>query len=243
MNTTKEFLKTLTPVVCLALVLGGCAKTEADKIYDAQACLDKSTSGTALACMDKLEGATSEAAYLIRCSAHFIYQEFTEPARLANVADALKNSSGGASAASALALGLMAFTKPDTSGADTYAAEALDYCTKAKSKGMILLSSMARIATSVVAAGGAAVITSCDTSSPGYNSATCQASVATAICSAPDEVVGNAALTAYQQSCVGGSQSASSMCEQFGAASSGTSDPTTVGEALQDQIKGSGGCP
>jgi hypothetical protein len=241
MPAQKPFPTVIALLIALSVVTISCSKKDSDKVAEAQACLDSSDSSNVFSCLEKVEGVDSEAANLIRCSASFIYQEFTDPARLTSISEQMKTS--GASS-SAVALGLLSFSK--TYGASTalqLANAALSYCTAAKSKGMLLLAGMAAIATEVNAAGGGAVVTSCDTSDPGYSAANCQTAVQGAVCASSDTTVGNAALAAYQQGCVGSSQSNSSVCQQFAAASAASSDPSDVGAALKDQIKQGGGCP
>ena len=222
------------------LLASACAKKDSDKISEAQDCLDKATSSTALLCMEKVSGVESEAADLIRCSSIFVYEEFASPAKLANISDQLKTP--GAHSPTT-AIGLLSFSKPDNGGAqsDAYSAKALDYCTKAKSKGMTLLASMARISTSLAAAlGGTTIVDACS----GATTTGCQAAVTSAACSAPPAVVGAAALAAYQQSCATGSQSASSVCTQFAAASAnGTLGAAAVGTAVQTNLHGGSACP
>lgn len=227
-----------TLVLAVALVLSvGCKKKDIDSISEAQDCLDSSTSSTALACMEKVNGLDSEAANLIRCSANFIYQEFTSPTRLAGIAEQMKNSGGASPAA---AMGLLAFGKPSATAAGPLAADTLVYCQKAKSKGMLLLAAMAQIATSAsVALNNTTLIDDCNPNSGSYNSATCEATAKAAICGASSATIGQAALAAYQQSCLGSSQQNSTVCAQFAAATSGTTDAATIGT----NVKGANGCP
>ena len=225
------------------LILGliaftGCGGAkDVDKVADAQSCLDTSTSNTALACLDKIDGVDTEAAHLIRCSAEFIYQQFTDPNRLAKISVQLQQAGSSASNATATALGLLSFTQTyGTQTASQLATYALNECTAAKSPGMTLLASMAQIATAVAAAGASNVVSQCDSSQPGFNASSCQTAVQTAVTCADPATVGNAALAAYQQGC-SGAQSSSTVCQQYAAAvAAGNGNPSTIGSQLQSQI-------
>lgn len=238
--TAPSRLFVIPALFSLALGTSACGKKDSDKVAEAQSCLDSSTSSTALSCMEKVDGVDSEAANLIRCSANFIYQEFTDPSRLTKIADQMK-SSGGSSAG---AIGLLAFSKASGSTTATQLMqETSTYCVASKSKGMILLSQMAMVGTTLANLAGSAVVTKCDTSDPSYDPAQCQAAVQSTVCSADSATLGNAALTAYSQSCVGSSQSSSSVCQQFEQVTAGTTDPSTIGTNLQTQLNNNTSCP
>ncbi|MBX2994501.1 MAG: hypothetical protein KF681_06760 [Bdellovibrionaceae bacterium] len=239
-------MKLQTPLIlALSLVcVTACKKKDVDYVAEAQDCLDKTDSSGALECMQKVEGIETESAYLIRCSANFIYQEFMDPVRLSNIAEQMKASNSSPLAA----IGLLAFSKPVGNNPTAATARTnlstatMDYCTKAKSKGMLLLSSMAQIATVASSAlpDTEELINACDPNSPGYDANDCKDKAKEAICEASPAVIGEAALAAYQQSCLGSSQQNSSVCEQFAAITNGTTDPTTIGTNLQTQ---DGPCP
>lgn len=238
-------MKLQTPLIlALSLVcVTACKKKDVDYVAEAQDCLDKTDSSGALECMQKVEGIETESAYLIRCSANFIYQEFMDPVRLSNIAEQMKASNSSPLAA----IGLLAFSKPAGDNPTASAARTnlstvtMEYCTKAKSKGMLLLSSMAQIATVASAAltNTEDLVTTCDPNSPGYDASDCQDKAKDAVCAAPPEAMGEAVLAAYQQSCVGSSQQNSSVCTEFANITNGTTDPAVIGANLQDQS----GCP
>lgn len=226
-------------VICL-IAASGCGKKDSDKVAEAQACLDSSDSTSALSCMSKVDGIESEAANLIRCSANFIFQEFTSPTRLTKIADQMKSSGGSASAA----IGLLSFAKASGSYTATdLMNQTSTYCVASKSKGMILLSQMALVGTTLSTLVGSDVTTKCDTADPAYNAADCQTAVQDQVCSADSATLGTAAQTAYLQSCTGSSQSNSSVCQQFAAVNAGTTDPTTIGVNLQTQMNNNTTCP
>jgi hypothetical protein len=228
-----------TPVLILAAFTAlSCQKKEIDSISEAQDCLDTSTASTALECMQKVEGIETEGAYLIRCSANFIYQEFTSPTRLANIAEQMKAENASPLAA----IGLLAFSKPaDPNERANLSAATMEFCAKAKSKGMHLLASMAQIATVASTALGdqEQLVNDCNPESPSYDPQTCQDTAKDAVCAAPPAAMGQAALAAYQQSCLGSSQQNSSVCAEFAAITNGTTDPAVIGANLQDES----GCP
>lgn len=230
----------ISPLLLLALTLtAGCAMKDSDKVADAQSCLDNGVSTEALACAEKVSGIETEAAYLIRCSATFIYQEFTSPTRLATISTQMSGAGGSPAAA----IGLLSFSKPDINTADTMAAQALVDCEKSKSKGMLLLASMARVATNINKAGIGAVVTNCDPSNPSYNATSCATAVGAAVCAADNATLGGAATAAYQQSCQGSSQDSSSVCAQYQAAIAAGATPAAVGASLRNSLSASGTCP
>lgn len=236
-------LSSVAALCALSLFLcSSCEKKDSDKVAEAQACLDAATADTALLCMEKVSGVNTESANLIRCSANFIYQRFTDPTRLSKIADQMKTGSGASSAATAI--GLLAFGRPTSAQALALMQETSSYCVASKSKGMILLSQMALIGTTLSnLVAGAALITTCDTSDPAYDATACKDAVKDAACDADSATLGNAALTAYGQSCQGSSQSNSSVCQQFATVTAGTTDPTTIGENLQTQLNDNTACP
>lgn len=224
-------------LILMISFLSSCKKSDADSVADAQRCLDKSTSSTVNACLDYVQGIETEAAYLIRCSASFIFQDFTNPTRLSNIAEQMKNSG---SSSSTVALGMLSFSKPtDVNQAASLANSTFQDCVKSKSKGMILLSAMANIASSANAAGVGDIVDKCDSTSPGYNATDCENATKDGICNASPATVGNATLIAYQQSCLGSNQQNSSVCTDFATATNGTTDPATIGANVQSQ----NGCP
>lgn len=83
----------------LALPFLTACETEEDRaIAGAEACINRATSGNvseANACMAKVAGMTSEDAYLIRCSAHFIAQNISESTLSTGFATIKNANSGG----------------------------------------------------------------------------------------------------------------------------------------------------
>ena len=244
MRTKYWALKILLSAL-LVVPLGACQKkTDADQVADAQNCLDHTDAAGALGCMDKVAGVSSEAADLVRCSSIFIFESFGSPVRISSIATQMQNSGGSATAGS-VAIGLLVFASGSGSlTALQMAQKAFDYCAASKSKGMMLLASMAVIATVINSVGGATIAADCDSTAPGYSAATCQASVQTSVCSADTNTLGSTAISAYQQSCSGSSQQNSSVCKQYQTVTNGSTDPATVGGNLKHNMEngGGGGC-
>ena len=79
-------------------LLTACESEEDRKLAEAEACINRATSGdvaAANACMNKVAGMTSEDAYLIRCSAHFIAQNISEGTLSTGFATIKNATSGG----------------------------------------------------------------------------------------------------------------------------------------------------
>src|SRR4051812_40545203 len=83
----------LVCALTLSVILVSCGKKDADKIGEAQLCLDKATPATAAECKVMVEGIEATGAYTIRCSANFISEGFTQAARFKQAFDAFDNNS------------------------------------------------------------------------------------------------------------------------------------------------------
>lgn len=141
----------------VSLMQPGCGEKDRDKLGDAQNCLDKSAPSTAKACMDKISGNESAAAYTLRCASVFIAQGFDKPDRYISAFDQLNQNPtcpGGCSSTlglmqvlsfSANGSGLGNATQRNANLADS--AEAFNYCQKSGSQSYYLLSSIVRSAT------------------------------------------------------------------------------------------------
>lgn len=211
------------------LLLSACgAPTEADKIADAQNCLDRATPSTVDQCVEKVSGMETPNAYLIRCVGKFVKEGFNEPAKLAA---ALDNTSGnsGASGSTAMmaALAFKAESTPELNA--TSALEAQTYCTKANSKGLILLSGLPVIANTLASLGhiDPANISGTDVQNlmgTLQNNQDAQAAVGTVVS------------TIYQTSCSNNSSSAGNYCQQFESALTsvpgGLSNPGGIGQQI-----------
>lgn len=211
-----------------------CGKKDADKIGDAQTCLDTSSRTTVSQCIEKVAGLESAQSYVIRCAATFIQEGFDDPTRLSNAYKNMTNT-GTATAgtdATLAVLSVMSFT----SGSGAAANQALSdtnfaYCAKSGSKGLILLSGISQMATSMLAL--AQIASAC--SATDINCALNYAKNNTAAQAA----VGAAAAAAYTSNCSGGQTSNQQFCNQFQAAVTatpgGTSNTTALGQTLLGQ--------
>lgn len=218
-----SFVSALT----LSAVLVSCGPKDADKIGEAQLCIDKATQGTAAACTEKIAGIESESANLLRCSAGFIDEGFTKPARFKQAFDALSANGGNTTEAF---MGVLAFSSKTTANDNsTFANQTYEYCAKSKAKGFMLLGSMAKAATTLSTIAGSFV----------NGSQPSQADITNAINTAINDptaraAIGSAVATTYTASCTAGSQSNKELCTQFDSALSGVdiSNADAVGNAL-----------
>lgn len=199
-------MKTLS--LCLVFMLGfglaACSEKDVDKIADAQACLDKASPQGADDCVSKVSGIDSQGADLIRCVGKFVREGFNDPSK---ISDALQAADGQGSDGDA-SLAMMAAFKFTSYGNTTAnkegANQAFEYCTAAKSKGLIFLSGLAKTSTLFAAIG------------PVNNAADLEA-LMTANQGDPDvqEAVGAAANAIYESNCQNGGSSTGEFCQQF----------------------------
>lgn len=220
-------------LLALSILNFGCVKRDIDKISEAQDCLDQSDSTNSLACMEKVEGLESAGAHLIRCSAYFIDQGFAEPSRLASVAQQVTNGAGDPAQNTFGALSIMGFvaSKYDMTTNHNMSELAFSSCAKSKSGGLIYLSSMSRISTSLLK----------DLAfTPGGTSPTATDIENTlcdpALSSTTKIAIGMAAISAYQNDCITRKTESDDVCQQYAAALATSSDPEDVGELLADNL-------
>jgi hypothetical protein len=229
-------MKTLlsTSIVCLlGLALVGCGKeTDADKIADAQYCLDYSDSTNVDQCLTKIEGLQSEGANLIRCGAAFIKEGYSSPTKLSTALTNISSGSGGSSGAATTAvIAALAFTtKSNATDNATFALDTYNTCVKSKSNGLILLAGLSLTSTTLWSLGLSG-------SSTPPTAAQLQTLMGT-LASNPSAAatVGDAAVTMYQTNCATSNSAPGSMCAQFQSAVNtvpgGTSNPSGVGTQL-----------
>ncbi len=227
-------MKSLTLILMFALTINliGCGKeTEADKIADAQSCLDVATTATVDECLTKIEGLQSEGAYLIRCAAAFIKEGYSSPTKLSTALSNLSSGSGSNSGAATTAvIAALAFTSKSTPTDNaTYALDTYNTCVKSNSNGLVLLSGLSVTSTTLWALGLSG-------SSTPPTAAQLQTLMGTlANNSQAAETVGNAAVSMYESNCASSNSAPGSMCAQFQTAISsagGSSNPTAVGTQL-----------
>lgn len=217
----------------LAFGLVNCSgKKDADKVADAQACLNSAVASTAADCTSKVEGLTTAGANSVRCAAIFIQQGFSNPATIASVANTAKSGTGTSSTTAVM--GAFAFRALSTP-LDNYnqSNQALAVCADSGSKGLAFLATTASIATtanylSSVTAGctGSSDVTAALSCLKGADNATADAAVGTVV------------VSAYQSSCTGTTSGANQeFCTQFAAATAGcaATDTACIGAAFLDR--------
>lgn len=132
-------------VAALAISQLQCAEKDADKIGDAQICLNEGRL-PADTCMQKVAGLETPAAYSIRCAAKFINERFTNPQKYI---DAFAQLNGNSSSLDAF-MGLLTFSSAGTIATDnTNAATTFDYCYRSGARGALVISSFGYLATSL----------------------------------------------------------------------------------------------
>lgn len=228
---SNDYFKKVLLVSSLFLVITSCAEKDADKVGDAQQCINKATKTTALGCLSGISGLDSEAANAVKCAAIFISEGLSDPARMYEI---VQNSSQPGNSGVNSAFGVLAFQGNDsvTDATDvTKSTLSSGYCRKSKSPGLMWLSSLTSIATTV-----ATVAT------PPYDASSIQSGML-AIAAGGDPVaqaaIGTAAVTAYTSNCAnGGAQQDSQFCADFAAqinACGGSSNAACIGLNLATQ--------
>lgn len=235
---TKHFSTTfLMPLLLTTLAFSatGCKQgsKDADKILDAQNCLNNIPQGFADECVSKVEGIESEAAYLIRCVGEFVDEGYGSSNKIVTAITNLE-SQGEGSAGSTAMIATLAFTAGASEALNKASAKlAFTYCTESKSKGLIFLSGLAQ--TSTVLASLSAGLDLSDPSS--LTGANLQAAM-TALSGNPEAqaAVGASIVSIYETNCTNNQTTTGSYCEQFGSAvdavPGGTSNPTGIGQQI-----------
>lgn len=209
------------------LLFTGCGKEQdIDKIADAQNCLDTATTAEADACVSKVDGIESSGANLIRCAGKFVKEGFNDPTKLANAIDSISGDTGATGSTAMIAA--LAFTAEGTLAENATSAEqALTYCERANSKGLILLSGLAHTASTLANLGGDSNLTGAELQAlmgSLQNDATAQAAVGTAVASI------------YETSCTNNNTTTGAYCEQFASAidsvSGGLSNTAGIGQQI-----------
>lgn len=216
-----------THILFSALTVVSCGPNDADKVGEAQLCIDKSTKGTAAACLEKVQGIETKGAYTLRCSAGFIDEGFTQPARFKQAFDALGTNS---SSNTESFLGILAFSSKSTPTLNSsFANETYNHCVKSEAKGLMLLGSMAKTATTLSTLAGSFVNGSQPTTTDIQTAITSAMSDPTAKAS-----IGSAVATTYATSCQTGQKADAALCTQMDAALVGVdiNDSTAVGNAM-----------
>jgi hypothetical protein len=223
----------LATLSCVALLVS-CGPKEADKVGEAQLCIDSAKQGEAAACLEKIEGIESAAANTLRCSAGFIDEGFTQPARFKSAFEQLSNGSGSATEGF---LSVLSFQSKATSDLNLQSAtETYGYCVKSGAKGFMLLGSMANTATNLAKFAGS--ITPDATSIT--NAINDLVADPTNPANAPVvAAIGAAISTTYAASCQTGQKADTSLCEQLDSALAGKNlaDNSAIGLLVLDYWK------
>ncbi|HPI39786.1 MAG TPA: hypothetical protein PLJ21_03225 [Pseudobdellovibrionaceae bacterium] len=231
----------------------GCAATDADKIAEAQTCLDKATAATAEACTTKVSGLTSPGAYNIRCASKFISERFEDPNKYIEALSSISGGTGGSNMMNMMGL-LMFSSKGNITDDTTSMSTTFDYCHKANTKGALLLSSFGYMGASLYAFASSTVSASCPSTPSGagstYALGTClnafgtdltlanltaianlgSASTTDAAATQVQSAIGTIVITTYTVSC-STSQSNKELCDYFKTAinsAGGTSNTRAV---------------
>lgn len=227
-------VKSLTTLLALGLFLTSCAPKESDKVGEAQLCIDTAKQGEAAACLEKITGIETAAANTLRCSAGFIDEGFTQPARFKDAFDKLSN--GGSSNTEGF-LSVLSFKSKSTADLNVaLASETYGYCVKSGGKGVMLLASMASTATNLAKVAGS--ITADTTAIEG--------AIANLVANPTDPAnapviaaIGSAVASTYIATCQSGQKADASLCSQMDTALAGKdiTNSAVVGQALLDYWK------
>jgi hypothetical protein len=138
--------------------LSACETEEDRLLAEAEACINRASSGdvaAADACIAKVAGMENEDAYMIRCSAHFIAQDFNE-ARLADAFENIDaNSNVGGFTPTTIALSYMVFN--NALGAHTVTISKAD-CERSGATSLARILTLVEIGTTISDLGGGGVI-------------------------------------------------------------------------------------
>jgi len=230
--------KTVYFTILMGLLIfnSGCNKeTDADKIADAQSCLDIATASEAAACVAKVDGIESEGAYLIRCAGKFVKEGYNNPAKLSGALTNISGTNNGGATGSLAMMAALSFTTETTSALNAASAlEAVTFCEKSKSKGLILLSGLTQIATSLWSVGQALTLIGSTPPTGAELEALMGSLAGNAVAQA---AVGSAVVAIYDSSCTGTNVSSpGNYCQQFTSAVStvtgGTENPAGIGAQI-----------
>lgn len=250
----KTALKMATAIITASLstTLISCGKeTDADKIADAQACLDKITSSSDAtginACKSLVEDISTSSAQGIRCYANFMREGFTNPS---DIAAKLSDLDSGNTVDF---MSAVTFTTGSTVAEDaTNAKNTFQYCNDSGGKGATIFSAFAYIPLAILETlyDGGAGPASCG--KPTYNLATCvagdlarSATNQSIVTNNPGNkkgpmisALGQTVIATHRVSCAN-SETNSTLCTMLENAISnggGTSNPSGVGQALLTDI-------
>lgn len=183
--------------------------------------------------MQKVDGIESQGAYLIRCVGKFMTEGFGNSNKIPAALDALKSGGNGTTGSTSM-IAALAFTAQSTEAANAASAQAtLDYCTKAKSKGLVFLAGLSQTSTLL-----ASLSASIDLSNPSSINGTNLLAAMTVLAGNPaaQAAVGGAVVSMYESNCSTGQTTTGNYCEQFQSAvstvSGGTTNPAGIGQQI-----------
>lgn len=229
----KILLSIVTLVLALA-VLSSCENTDQTAVSQAQACLDKATTGPAASsCVALLGSLQSPDAYLIKCSAHFISQGFTT-ARFVTAYNALTSTKAGTNATAA-SMSFMSFSA--TAGADGSLATLAD-CQKSNVPSLNRLAVLTQLATTLAEVAKSLAPGLAYDPAAGFPPAAIANAIANFTTGGGDPAtLGTTAIAANLAYCATGSSfQTSSICTTLGASVSSGATPAAIGTALLAQL-------
>lgn len=217
-------------LISSAVLLASCGgPKDVDKIADAQDCLDHAATSEVADCVAKVDGMESESAYLIRCVGKFAKEGYNDTTKLATALTGTSGTDTGATGSLSM-MASLAFKAESTAALNSASAtEAADFCVKSKSKGLISLANLAKVATVTGYLGGQDLNT-LDGDALKTLMGTLQ--------SDPNaqEAVGSAVATIYQSTCTNDSKTAGNFCQQFESALTAVPGGIDNTSALGEQI-------
>lgn len=211
-----------------------CQKSNTNDLQIAQICLNAASAGSALSCVNKISGDTSENAFKLRCAAYFISEGFGAMSSFAPALDQINGSTTGCSGTCSPTLAAMttlSFRSGNVSlqtvkdANNLKAATTFEQCSQSGVKIYSEISSIFRIGTLTAMIAGV--------SNP---SAT---QLEAALPSLPSATLGAVVLTAYQTSCTnldGASDSAKKYCSELNSAIGTKTDPTLIGDCMKIKL-------
>ena len=224
----------LLPLIALsALTMGlvflaGCEQEEDRKLWAAQQCLDNATTGAqAEVCANMVSGMTTDASYLIRCSAHYIYNGLTS-AKLASAFQNLKDNPSSGNNSTITVMKYMVFSSKSGAHGST---QTLTDCTLSKASSFLRFATITAFATEL-ATGAGVNLSNIDSLT--------EQDIKNALSNYPNasnSTLGTLALQVNSAYCATGSSFINTdVCKSLSTATSST-DPATVGAAIRTALQ------
>lgn len=229
-SRSRAFTAALAPALvaaACALGLTGCEDSETTALDRAQSCLNTATPSTASTCTAMVQGIENSKAYAIRCSVHYLVNDFTGT-RFATAYQQIKSTTGSTDPMTA-AMAYLVF--PDTAGAHGSDQLQTD-CNRSELKSLIRISLLTATATYIRKNTGLSITDGTAALTPD------QMKQAIAQFSGTPATLGTLAIQANSAFCSAGSSlSSNKICTSLASAvaAGGTSLDTT---AIGNQLKG-----